>query len=873
MIGGIIPNAFAEEQVPNWIKNTAGWWAQDAISEFEFVNAIEFLINEEIIQVSTSDSTSNSKGVPNWIKNTAGWWAQDAISEFEFVNAIEHLVTNGIINVNEKNNFEDFCENKTEITVKLDKKNIEKLCTPFYNLKYENYQIFPKDGTNVIDNHGFRCNANNLDYENNQELCKFPKEKPSDVYRIFLIGGSTMFSSNNDNAHTASAFLEKNISSTIKNKKIQVINAGISGAGSEQEVELVKNKILDFEPDLLVVYDGYNDLSNKVSAENWGQNWIDICKQGNEKEFQTVIFLQPFLGSSYKTFFDFEYNLIRDSTNLDKLEEYQDYRNQLTRLNQHCDGAYDLTDMFDKIPTQVYFDNVHVGSKGDKILADNFFKFILPILDDSQTRIELETGLNSISSINDMSETIIQLNESGYSLENLNFENSKLSDLSLEGQKINNSIFYGSVLKNVNFRNADLSGVVFTGVDLINVDFTNANLTDTVFFKTKMNNVILSTENLDGTSFVKADFTTSIFNSKSIQKTELINSIIPGLNQENNTLVNQQIAYKPIEDRETFVELAVKNDGMIGSIDMFGSKHGYATLFTEKSYVEIQEVGGVGRIHLPFEQVPMTYKIFVCDLNYADSEQYYGCINADESLFKNLPSNFNINDIPPELNEIYLQITNNDEKTIVIFPTISLHAYSEQCIWDYYEPMTDDCKIIQLNNNIVNNYLDIEIWPTEFVQSFSGHLLWNTNFYAFQILQNLNYEILSDLEIEINPNILEEYDKVIVLHNKYVTKKIFDAITNHPKVIYLYPGSLSEEVEINFNKNFITVLSPIKYPEEKIYRNDFLWEFDNSHKEFEDCTVINEPKFEIISNGIMTNCYSENLIRKSVEFHKIIKDY
>ena len=69
------------------------------------------------------------------------------------------------------------------------------------------------------------------------------------------------------------------------------------------------------------------------------------------------------------------------------------------------------------------------------------------------------------------------------------------------------------------------------------------------------------------------------------------------------------------------------------------------------------------------------------------------------------------------------------------------------------------------------------------------------------------------------------------------TKKIFDAVTNHPKVIYLYPGSLSEEVEINFNKNFITVLSPIKYPEEKIYRNDFLWEFDNSHKEFEDCTV------------------------------------
>ena len=69
-----------------------------------------------------------------------------------------------------------------------------------------------------------------------------------------------MFSSNNDNAHTASAFLQEKISSSTINKNIQVINAGISGSWSEQEVKLVKNKILDFEPDLLVVYDGYNDL-------------------------------------------------------------------------------------------------------------------------------------------------------------------------------------------------------------------------------------------------------------------------------------------------------------------------------------------------------------------------------------------------------------------------------------------------------------------------------------------------------------------------------------------------------------------------------------------------------------------------------------
>jgi len=50
----LIPNVFAEN-VPDWVKNTAGWWADDKISEEEFVNTIEFLVNEEIIQVSDAN--------------------------------------------------------------------------------------------------------------------------------------------------------------------------------------------------------------------------------------------------------------------------------------------------------------------------------------------------------------------------------------------------------------------------------------------------------------------------------------------------------------------------------------------------------------------------------------------------------------------------------------------------------------------------------------------------------------------------------------------------------------------------------------------------------------------------------------------------
>jgi len=97
MIGLMTPNAFADEQIPNWVKYTAGWWATDAISEEEFVNAIEFLIYAEIIHVSVTPNIEDSQDMPEWVKNTAGWWATDAISEEEFVNAIEFLVKNQII--------------------------------------------------------------------------------------------------------------------------------------------------------------------------------------------------------------------------------------------------------------------------------------------------------------------------------------------------------------------------------------------------------------------------------------------------------------------------------------------------------------------------------------------------------------------------------------------------------------------------------------------------------------------------------------------------------------------------------------------------------------------------------------------------------
>ncbi len=85
-------------QVPSWIKNNAGWWADGSIDDETFVQGIEFLVKEGIITVSEESKTpSTERNVPSWIKNNAGWWADDSIDDETFVQGIEFLVKEGII--------------------------------------------------------------------------------------------------------------------------------------------------------------------------------------------------------------------------------------------------------------------------------------------------------------------------------------------------------------------------------------------------------------------------------------------------------------------------------------------------------------------------------------------------------------------------------------------------------------------------------------------------------------------------------------------------------------------------------------------------------------------------------------------------------
>ena len=39
-------------EIPSWIKNNAGWWADGSIDDNSFVQGIQFLIKEGIMRIS-----------------------------------------------------------------------------------------------------------------------------------------------------------------------------------------------------------------------------------------------------------------------------------------------------------------------------------------------------------------------------------------------------------------------------------------------------------------------------------------------------------------------------------------------------------------------------------------------------------------------------------------------------------------------------------------------------------------------------------------------------------------------------------------------------------------------------------------------------
>jgi len=209
----------------------------------------------------------------------------------------------------------------------------------------------------------------------------------------------------------------------------------------------------------------------------------------------------------------------------------------------------------------------------------------------------------------------------------------------------------------------------------------------------------------------------------------------------------------------------------------------------------------------------------------------------------------------PNKMDMYNEVAvwNDPQNTVVVFPYFTYAAYNEPGFYTYYAGGCDECT------------------TTKFAQP---EPVYTSSGIGHQALTLLGYSTITDVEIDKNPSILQQFDKVIMLHNEYVTRVMFDAITNHPNVLYLYPNALYAEIEVNYMDETITLIRGHNYPEPEI-TNGFDWELDNTHP-YEFDSVCLDMEMYKIKNGWMTTCYPENLFLQNTEqlfqLLKLIKD-
>ena len=139
----LIPYSYSEG-IPDWVKNNASWWSERLISQSEFTNGLEFLINDGIINVPSIKTVpaGPDKIIPDWVRNTAGWWSNDMIPDSEFVNAMKYLIEIGLIEVNASS--PEFVQEETSTVAN------DNITVPLHML-FEGYNVIPNNAKFVLD--------------------------------------------------------------------------------------------------------------------------------------------------------------------------------------------------------------------------------------------------------------------------------------------------------------------------------------------------------------------------------------------------------------------------------------------------------------------------------------------------------------------------------------------------------------------------------------------------------------------------------------------------------------------------------------------------------------------------------------------------
>ena len=90
--------------------------------------------------------------------------------------------------------------------------------------------------------------------------------KPAGLVRIFVVGGSAAFGLYVYEEEMFSGQLELYLKKVLGDDKVEVINAAVPGYTTQQELQMLVFRVLPFDPDLVILYDGFNDMAVLLAA-------------------------------------------------------------------------------------------------------------------------------------------------------------------------------------------------------------------------------------------------------------------------------------------------------------------------------------------------------------------------------------------------------------------------------------------------------------------------------------------------------------------------------------------------------------------------------------------------------------------------------
>jgi len=288
------------------------------------------------------------------------------------------------------------CEfEQNEIFENFDDAEKRQLCLDFYNIKISGDEIISNQSTDsiTINTLGFRG-------PESSEI------KPPNTYRIFMVGGSTMFGAGaTSDETTIPGYLQQLLNENDFEFDIEVINSGIQGADSNTELNLIKHKLITFSPDLIVIYDGWNDLRANHTPNVVKENWEKICEFAKENDFAVIVTLQPIAGFGNKSLTNQELEYAQngeDYTNNLLIESspiYQNYAKNLSEITT-CTKTLDIRNVFDAETGPIYWDQGHVSDRGNSIIAKSLSSTVFSITSKNHgfSTFETENNIKKTSS-------------------------------------------------------------------------------------------------------------------------------------------------------------------------------------------------------------------------------------------------------------------------------------------------------------------------------------------------------------------------------------------------------------------------------------------------------------------------------------------